>query len=127
MKGEEKEWPRKEFLYWTDDGSLAALRYGRYKIHFLEQRSHGFDVWQEPFVPLRLPKLMDLRADPYERADHEGWGYPQWRFDHAFALVPAQAYISQWLGTLKDFPPRQKPGSFSIDDAMKKLQEPTSN
>lgn len=126
MKGEAKEWPRKEFLYWTDDGSLAALRFGRYKIHFLEQRAHGFDVWQEPFVPLRLPKLMDLRADPYERADHEGWGYPQWRFDHAFALVPAQAYIGQWLSTLKDFPPRQKPGSFSIDDAMKKLQESPS-
>ena len=63
LKGE-AEWPRKEFLYWTDDGNLAALRYDQWKVVFLEQRGHGFDVWQEPFVELRLPKLFTLRAIP---------------------------------------------------------------
>ena len=71
----EAPWPRKEFIYWTDDGSVAALRYNNWKMVFLEQRSHGFDVWQEPFVTLRLPKLFNLRSDPFERADHEGMGY----------------------------------------------------
>ena len=74
LKGE-GEWPRKEFIYWTDDGSVAALRYNNWKMVFLEQRGHGFDVWQEPFVTLRLPKLFNLRSDPFERADHEGMGY----------------------------------------------------
>jgi arylsulfatase len=115
------EWPRKEFLYWTDDGNLAALRYDRWKINFMEQRAHGFEVWSEPLVPLRLPLLFDLRADPYERAQHDGFGYDRWRVDHAFVLVPAQAFIAQWLQSFKEFPPRQKPGSFSINDAMQAL------
>ncbi|MDH4180713.1 MAG: arylsulfatase [Betaproteobacteria bacterium] len=127
LKGETKEWPRKEFLYWTDDGNLAGLRYQQYKIAFLEQRAHGFDVWEEPMVPLRLPKLFNLRSDPFERADHEGMGYQRWRIDRAFVLVPAQTYVGQWLTSFKDFPPRQKPGSFSIGDAMEKLSKPSSN
>jgi arylsulfatase len=124
FKGEAKEWPRKEFLYWTDDGDLAGLRYNQWKIVFMEQRAHGFDVWQEPLVPLRLPKLFTVRADPFERADHEGMGYARWRIDRAFVLVPAQAFIGNWLTSFKDFPPRQKPGSFSIGDAMDKLSKP---
>ena len=126
LKGEE-EWPRHEFLYWTDDGSLAALRYNQWKIHFLEQRGHGFDVWQEPFVPLRLPKLFNLRTDPFERADHEALGYQKWRLDRAFVLVPAQAFVTNWLSSFKNFPPRQKPGSFSLDQVMDKLMESPSN
>ena len=124
FKGEAKEWPRKEFLYWTDDGDLAGLRYNQWKIVFMEQRAHGFDVWEEPLVPLRLPKLFTVRADPFERADHEGMGYARWRIDRAFVLVPAQAFIGNWLTSFKDFPPRQKPGSFSIGDAMDKLTKP---
>jgi arylsulfatase len=128
FKGEAKEWPRREFLYWTDDGNLAGLRYAQYKIAFMEQRAHGFDVWQEPMVTLRLPKLFNVRSDPFERADHEGMGYQRWRIDRAFVLVPAQAYVGQWLQSFKDFPPRQKPGSFSIGDAMEKLTKtPQSN
>jgi arylsulfatase len=126
LKGE-ADWPRKEFLYWTDDGNLAALRYDQYKVHFLEQRGHGFDVWQEPFVELRLPKLVSLRADPFERAHHEGMGYQQWRLERAFVLVPAQAFVSNWLSSFKDFPPRQKPGSFSLSQVMDKLTESPSN
>ncbi len=127
LKGDTREWPRKEFLYWTDDGNLAGLRYQQYKIAFMEQRGHGFDVWQEPMVTLRLPKLFNLRADPFERADHEGMGYQRWRIDRAFVLVPAQTYVGNWLASFKDFPPRQKPGSFSIGDAMEKLSRPTGS
>ena len=117
LKGE-GEWPRKEFIYWTDDGSVAALRYNNWKMVFLEQRGHGFDVWQEPFVELRLPKLFNLRTDPFERADHEAMGYPQWRMERAFLIAPAGAYVGQWLQSFKDFPPRQKPGSFNLERVM---------
>jgi arylsulfatase len=120
------EWPRKEFLYWTDDGNLAGLRYNQWKVAFMEQRAHGFDVWQEPMVTLRLPKLFNLRSDPFERADHEGMGYQRWRIDRAFVLVPAQTYVVSWLQSFRDFPPRQKPGSFNLGDAMEKLSKPAS-
>ena len=120
LKGE-SEWPRKEFLYWTDGGSLAALRHGQWKVHFLEQRAHGFDVWGEPFVELRLPKLYTLRGDPFERASHDSVLYDHWRMSRAFALVPAQAYVSNWLASFKEFPPRMKPASFSLDQVMEQL------
>ena len=126
LKGEE-EWPRHEFLYWTDDGNLAALRYNQWKVHFLEQRGHGFDVWQEPFVELRLPKLVSVRSDPFERAHHEGLGYKQWRLERAFVLVPAQAFVGNWLSSFQKFPPRQKPGSFSLSEVMDKLTEAPPN
>lgn len=121
-------WPRKEFLYWTDDGDLAALRYTQWKLVFLEQRAHGFDVWQEPFVQLRVPKLFSLRADPFERADHEGMDYSRWRIDRVFLLVPAQAFVVNWLQSFREFPPRQKPASFGIDQVMEKLtQQPSGS
>ena len=123
----EAEWPRREFLYWTDDGNLAALRYDQWKIVFLEQRAHGFDVWQEPFVELRLPKLFTLRADPFERADHEGIDYQRWRLERAFVLVPAQAFVGNWLQSFATFPPRQKPGSFSLSEVMNQLTTAASN
>jgi arylsulfatase len=125
LKGETDDSPRKEFLYWTDDGDLAALRYEQWKLVFMEQRSHGFEVWQEPFVTLRTPKLFTLRADPFERADHEGMEYARWRADRVFLLVPAQAFIMRWLSSFKEFPPRQEPASFGIDQVMEKLTAPT--
>ncbi len=76
---------------------------------------------------LRLPKLFTLRADPFERADHEGMDYQRWRLDRAFVLVPAQAYVANWLSTFKDFPPRQKPGSFRLSQVMQKLTDASSN
>ncbi len=115
--------PRKEFFYWTDGGELAGLRYDRWKVVFLEQRAHGFNVWADPLVPLRFPKLFDLRADPFEQAEESG-AWERWRIDHAFVFVPAQAFVLQHLMTYKDFPPRQKPGSFSLDAVMEKLQQP---
>jgi arylsulfatase len=112
---------RKEYFYWTDDGNLAGLRYERWKLVFLDQRAQGLNVWQEPLVPLRFPKLIDVRADPFERAQDDAGDYARWRVEHAFALVPAQAYVAQHLATYKDFPPRQKPGSFSLDQVLEKL------
>jgi arylsulfatase len=118
FKGEVKEWPRKEFFYWTDDGGLAGLRYDRWKVVFMEQRAEGFDVWEEPLVTLRLPKIFDIRGDPFERGFREGMGYKEWRFNHTFLMGPAQAYVGKWLQSFKDFPPRQKPGSFNLAEAM---------
>jgi len=128
FSGEAEEGPRKEFFYWTDDGDLANLRYGRWKMVFLEQRGHGFDVWQEPFWELRLPKLFDLLGDPFERADHESANYDMWRFDRAFMILPAVAYVTQHLATYEDFPPRQEPAAFNLGDALEKIQRnPSSN
>ncbi len=115
--------PRKEFFYFNDDGSLVALRYNQWKLVFAEQRAHGFDVWQEPFVTLRFPKLFNLRSDPFETADHEGMDYERWRMEHAFLLVPAQQYVGGFLATFKEFPQRQKVGSFSLDRVLESLQE----
>jgi arylsulfatase len=115
--------PRKEFFYWTDDGNLAALRYDRWKLVFMEQRAESFDVWQDPLVVLRLPKLFDLRSDPFELGDHEAIGYARWRIDRAFLLVPAQAYVARYLQSFRDFPPRQPPGSFSLDQVMAKMKD----
>jgi arylsulfatase A-like enzyme len=126
LKGEAAESPRREFLYWNDDGKLVALRYAQWKVVFAEQRGHSFDVWQEPFVDLRLPKMFNLRSDPFERADHEGIDYAHWRADRTFLLMPAAAYVGQWLQSFKEFPPRQKPASFSIDQVMEKLTEGSS-
>jgi arylsulfatase len=123
LKGDTAEPPRKAFLYWTDDGQLAALRYDQWKLDFREQRAVGFGVWEEPMVELRLPKLFTLRGDPFERADHEGIGYPRWRIDRAFMLVPAQAYIGQWLQSFVEFPPRMKAASFGIDQVMRQITQ----
>ena len=82
---------------------------------------HYQRMWQEPFVPLRLPKMFNLRSDPFEKAHEEGIGYPRWRIDRTFLLVPAQQYIGQFLGTFKEFPPSQKVGSFSLDQVMEAL------
>jgi arylsulfatase len=115
--------PRREFFYFNDDGSLVGLRYDQWKIVFAEQRSHGADVWRDPFVALRAPKIFNLRSDPFETADHEAMDYNRWWMEHIFLLVPAQQFVGQFLATFKEFPPSQKPGSFSIDAALQKLQE----
>ena len=113
--------PRHEFFYWNDDGSLVGLRFDNWKIVFQEQRAHGFDVWQEPFVALRLPKIFNLRMDPFEEADHMAMDYGHWRIDRVFLLVPAQQYIGKYISTFVEFPPSQKVGSFSLDQVLEKL------
>jgi hypothetical protein len=118
LKGE-APWPRREFIYWTDDGQVAALRFDAWKITFLKQEAEGLKVWQEPFMPLRAPLLTNLRMDPFERAVHENaMGVQRWYLEHMFAIAPAGAYVGQWLQSFKEFPPRQKPGSFNLDRVM---------
>jgi arylsulfatase A-like enzyme len=117
------EWPRHEFFYWSDDGNLVAMRYDRWKIVFQEQRSKGFDVWQDPMVTLRMPKLFDLRADPFERTDHQAIGYSKWRIEHAYVMAPAVSYAAQYLNSYTAFPPRQKAGTFGLEQVLKKLEE----
>jgi arylsulfatase A-like enzyme len=117
LKGE-APWPRHEFLYWTDDGSVAALRYDNLKITFLKQNAHGLHVWMQPFEVLRAPMVTNLRMDPFERAEYEGMGYDRWFLEHMFTIAPAAGYIGQWLQSFREFPPRQKPGSFNLDRVM---------
>jgi arylsulfatase len=121
--GEQEQGPRREMFYFTDDGSVSALRYNDWKINFTVQRAHGFDVWAEPYVTLRLPLVQNLRMDPFERAHDESIGYDQWRVDRLFVLVPAQVIVRNFLQTFADFPPRQKPGSFSLDRVIEELSE----
>jgi arylsulfatase A-like enzyme len=125
-KGEAEEGPRREFFYFSDTGDLLNLRYNQYKLVFAEQRAHGYTVWENPFTFLRMPKLFNLRSDPFEEADEIGIDYPRWRFEHLFVLVPAQDIVGQFLMTFREFPPRQTPGSFSIDQVMEKLSPPTN-
>jgi arylsulfatase len=115
---------RREFFYWTDDGDLAGLRFDQYKLVFMEQQAHGLEVWMQPMMRLRAPKLFNLRADPFERGDYEAGAYDRWFVEHAFVFVPAQAIVGQFLMTFQDFPPRQRPGSFSVDQAMEMLMNP---
>jgi len=119
----EGEWPRSEFLYWTDDGNVAAVRYNNWKITFLRQNAEGIDVWTSPFEGLRAPMLANLRMDPFEIAWDESIGYSRWWVDHMFIFGPAGAYIGQWLQSFREFPPRQKPGSFNLDRVMEELAE----
>ena len=123
-KGSDK---RREFFYWTDDGDLAALRYDQYKVVFLEQQAHGLEVWMQPMVRLRAPKIFNVRSDPFERSEHEAGAYDTWFIEHAFVLVPAQAIVGEYLQSFQEFPPRQRPGSFTVDQAMQMLIEQKTN
>ena len=123
LTGEADESPRIYFFYVTDDADVAALRFYHWKFVFLEQRVNGtMKLWSEPFVELRMPKLFNLRTDPYERADITSNTYYDWVLDHAFLFVPAQTFVAEHLQTVIEFPPRQTPASFSIDKVMEKLQ-----
>ncbi|CCH77416.1 Sulfatase [Nostocoides japonicum T1-X7] len=123
VTGQVPDSPRKHFFYVSDDGDLTALRYDNWKVVFMEQRARGtLNVWLEPYTVLRAPKLFNLRTDPYERADITSNTYFDWVFDHVWLFIPAQAYVTQMIATLHEFPPRQKPASFTIDQAMAKLQ-----
>jgi arylsulfatase len=121
-KGEVKDNPRPGFLYWGDEGDLMAIRYGNWKVHFAEQRAEGADAWQDPLTPLRCPKLVNLRTDPFEEADISSMFYWKWRMDRVFALAPAGALVGQYIQTMVEFPPRQRPESWSVGDVMEKLQ-----
>jgi arylsulfatase len=128
LTGETKESPRKEIFYFADTGELTALRYNDWKAIFMEQEAKDtLRAWIEPWKELRVPLIFNLRRDPYERAYFTSNTYYDWLIDHVFFLVPAQVYVGNFLATFKEFPPRQKPASFSIDQVMKKMQESTGS
>jgi arylsulfatase len=120
FKGEVKESPRKEFLYWNDDGALVALRLNEWKLSFKEQEHTGLDVWLKEFTNLRGPLIYNLRADLFERGPESAL-YDRWQMERVFLIVPSQVVVAQWLGTFKEFPIRQKPASFNLDEVMQKL------
>jgi arylsulfatase len=124
LTGETDEGPRKEIFYFSDDGDLTALRWQDWKLIFMEQRVEAtLQAWMEPFVPLRIPLIFNLRRDPYERSQVTSNTYYDWLLDRAYLLVPAQAYVAGFLETFKEFPPRQKAASFSLDQVMETLSE----
>lgn len=127
LTGEEDKSPRKGFIYFSDDGDLVALRFDNWKVVFMEQRVPGtLQVWMDPFIPLRIPKLYNLRTDPFERADITSNNYWEWYTHTAYLALSAQAIVSEFLETFKDFPPRQKAATFTIDQAMQKMTEAAS-
>jgi len=124
LTGQAQENPRNSFIYCNDDQQVTGLRFDNWKMVFMEQRAQGtLKIWAEPFVTLRVPKLFNLRSDPYERADVTSNTYYDWLIDHAFLFVPAQEYVGSFLTTFKDYPQRQKAASFNLDEVLKNLQE----
>jgi arylsulfatase len=125
LTGEVENGPRREFFYFSDDGLLTAARIGDWKLVFAEQRSHRFDVWRDPFVTLRIPKLFNLRRDPLERADTDANGYNNW-WDTKIgpAAMQGRVAVTRFVQSLQEFPPRQRPASFTIDQVMESLYEP---
>jgi arylsulfatase len=124
LTGEVDKSPRESFIYCNDDQQVTALRYDNWKLVFLEQRVAGtLRIWAEPFTTLRVPKIFNLRTDPYERADITSNTYYDWLIDHVYLLVPAQDYVGKFLMTFKDFPQRQKAASFNLNDVVEKLKE----
>jgi arylsulfatase A-like enzyme len=127
LKGDDKESPRKDFFYWSDDGDLMGLRYQQWKIAFLEQNTQispeaPQGVWTGEFTKLRVPKLYNVRSDPFERGP-DSIEYALWMTKRIFIEVPAQALVARYLESFKDFPPRAKPASFTVSDAMAKIEE----
>jgi len=119
--------PRKGFVYFNDDGDVVALRFDNWKVVFMEQRVQGtLRIWAEPFVTLRVPKIFNLRTDPYERADITSNSYYEWFLYHDYIALAASVVIVPFLETFKEFPPRQKPGSFNLDQALKRMNDVAS-
>ncbi|WP_425277537.1 arylsulfatase [Methylobacterium nodulans] len=126
LTGQQDRGARKGFFYFNDDGDLVGMRYENWKIVFEEQRAPGtMRIWAEPFTPLRVPKLFDLRADPYERADITSNTYYDWLISNVYVLVPAQAEVAKFLDTFREFPPRQRAASFSVDQIVEKMKRAT--
>ncbi len=122
--GKSSETPRQEVFYFSDDGDLTALRFNDWKAIFMEQKVEAtLEAWANPFTPLRVPLIFNLRRDPFERAQITSNTYYDWLLDRVYLIVPAQPYVANFLATFKDYPPRQKAASFSIDQVMAKMQE----
>ena len=126
LTGQESKSARKDFFYFNDDGQLVAIRYENWKVTFCEQRTEGtLAIWREPFTCMRAPTLFNLRMDPYERSEITSNTYNEWMMRRAgFIIVPMQALAGRFLATFQEYPPRQKPASFNLDDVIDKLQKP---
>jgi len=122
LAGKTDQCPRDGFIYVNDGGEVVAIRVGDWKAVYLENRAQQLDVWREPFVHLRLPLLFNLRRDPFEKAQHNSNTYHDWMIDRAFVLVPLQTLASKFLMTMKDFPPSQTPGDWSLDTLEKQIK-----
>jgi len=128
LTGETKESPRQEIFYFSDDGDLTALRYGDWKAIFMEQRIETtFETWANPFTPLRVPLIFNLRRDPYERAQLTSNTYYDWLLDHVYLLLPASDYVAKFLATFKEYPPRMKAASFTPADAAEMIESGNTN
>jgi arylsulfatase A-like enzyme len=121
-QGGEGDSPREEIFYFTDTGELAAVRHGNYKVHFMIQEAEGFDVWKKPYTPLGWPSVVNLRADPFERAMDESIGYGLWATKRMYAMSAAGVLTTDFLKSFLEFPPRQEPGSFSVDKIIKNME-----
>jgi arylsulfatase len=121
LAGKQDKSPRDGFLYWSDDGELLALRVNEWKVVFAEQRSKGLAVWREPFSSMRMPKWFNLRSDPFERGDESTLFYDRWFADNDFLLISSQVVVRKWLESFKEFPPRAKSASFTIDQVVQSL------
>jgi arylsulfatase A-like enzyme len=124
LTGEVDKGPRQGIIYFSDDGDLVALRYDNWKIVFAEQRVQGtLQVWAEPFVFLRVPKIFNLRTDPFERADTTSNTYWDWLIDRAYLIYAAQFLVREFLQTFMEYPPRMKPATFGVDQALEKMEQ----
>ena len=121
--GEEKESPRESFFYISDDGDVLGIRLGDWKTVLMEQRAHGLQCWAEPFISLRLPKMFNLRRDPFELADHNSNTYWDWVISHAYLIYAMQATVAAEVENFKKYPPRQKAASFNLDAVMRQIEE----
>jgi arylsulfatase len=121
LRGEVQKSPRESFMYWSDDGELLAIRVGNWKVVFLEQRSQGLAVWREPFSEMRIPKIFNLRSDPFEAGENSTLFYDKWNADRLFLLVPAQALAARWMESFKEFPIRQRPAAFNLDRVIEQF------
>jgi arylsulfatase A-like enzyme len=122
LEGRTDESPRHEFWYVNDDGQVVAARYDDWKIVFLENRGQAFGVWREPFIELRVPLIFNLRRDPFEKSYHNSNTYNDWLLDRAFIIVPIQARAAEFLQSMQDYPPSQRPGSFNLSGIEEKLR-----
>jgi arylsulfatase len=121
LRGEAKESIRQDFVYFDDDGHLVAYRDERFKYTFSRQDAKGMEIWRNPLTNLRAPIMIDLRTDPFEYAPDGSANYEKWVIARAFLILPAVAKVTKYLETYREFPPRQKPASFSIDQVIEKL------
>jgi arylsulfatase len=127
LTGSTQEGPRKEFFYFNDDGQLVGMRYNQWKFVFAEQRARQVQVWREPFVTLRAPKIFNLRTDPFERADTDSNNYNRWYIERAYLMAPSQAIVAEFLKTFAKYPMRQKPAKFNVEDVIKAMSEAKAN